>query len=275
MTVLKFTIVLLVCHWNVLSQASDEAIENVNIKEVDHSLWQLFTEGKQEQTLVLFYLPQNCAGCDAALETLTLTAGQPEIPKDLTIGKSSDLVLAEKLGIETFPSLLFLRQSTYVIYDGAYDIENVLEWIQQAVRQSTHQLDDSSFEHLTQASSGATTGDWLVAFYKESCAVCKRLLPVIDSLGVRVQDKINVAKVNTEVSPVLVERFKITRCPEIIFFKHGKMYRYELPKIDVPSLRSFVDGFYKNIRAESVPIPKSKFDYLTEHLADLIKFYIF
>jgi hypothetical protein len=26
-------------------------------------------------------------------------------------------------------------------------------------------LDDSNFEHLTQASTGATTGDWFVKFY--------------------------------------------------------------------------------------------------------------
>jgi hypothetical protein len=27
------------------------------------------------------------------------------------------------------------------------------------------QLDSKNFEHLTQAASGATTGDWLVKFY--------------------------------------------------------------------------------------------------------------
>jgi len=38
----------------------------------------------------------------------------------------------------------------------------MLEWIENFREKKTHELSDASFEHDTQASSGATTGDWLV-----------------------------------------------------------------------------------------------------------------
>lgn len=38
----------------------------------------------------------------------------------------------------------------------------VQSWLEQAREVNLQTLDDTSFEHLTQASTGATTGDWLV-----------------------------------------------------------------------------------------------------------------
>lgn len=38
----------------------------------------------------------------------------------------------------------------------------VQNWLEQAREVNLQTLDDTSFEHLTQASTGATTGDWLV-----------------------------------------------------------------------------------------------------------------
>ena len=40
-------------------------------------------------------------------------------------------------------------------------------------------------------------------------------------------------------------------------FRLGKMYRYTLEQFDPESMANFVDGFYKNLPAESIPPPKS------------------
>ena len=45
------------------------------------------------------------------------------------------------------------------------------------------ELTDSSFEHLTQAASGATTGHWLVMFFTSSCQVYTRLWPAGTGAG--------------------------------------------------------------------------------------------
>ena len=40
-------------------------------------------------------------------------------------------------------------------------------------------------------------------------------------------------------------------------FRLGKMYKYKIDKYDPESLLSFMNGFYKNYPAETVPLPKS------------------
>ena len=44
-------------------------------------------------------------------------------------------------------------------------MDSLQEWFSEAREQLTHVLDDKSFEHDTQASTGATTGDWFILLY--------------------------------------------------------------------------------------------------------------
>ncbi len=40
-------------------------------------------------------------------------------------------------------------------------------------------------------------------------------------------------------------------------FRLGKMYRYSVEKYDLASMSSFITGWYKNVQAESIPLPKT------------------
>ncbi|GFS03411.1 thioredoxin domain-containing protein [Elysia marginata] len=171
------------------------------------------------------------------------------------LGKSEDAALLAKLGVTNVPTLLFLRDKSHVTYDGQIDVESMLLWIPLAAEIAVQNLGDDSFEHLTQASTGATTGDWLVAFTEPRC---RQVTPMLDTVGVRFKGKVNIAEVNMSDSPGLVQRFQVKECPHLIYFRKGKMYRYGLPTMDTASIRSFLDGFYKNAKAESVPIAKSQ-----------------
>ena len=42
------------------------------------------------------------------------------------------------------------------------EADDLVPWMQQSRMVATQVLADSNFEHLTQASTGATTGDWFV-----------------------------------------------------------------------------------------------------------------
>jgi len=229
--------------------------------------------------LVVFYRKENCLKCPEVEQSLYSLLGQPEVA-GIEIGKSDDKELMTKLGVTSLPALVYLRDKSHVFYDGDFQIEDIVQWSMLATKKALQRLDDDSFEHLTQASSGATTGDWLVAFYTERC---KEILPMMESLGVRIQAKTNVAKVNAAANYDLVERFKISTCPQVILFKSGKMYKYTLDMLDVPSLKNFVTGFYKNVKGEDVPVPSTTLyeeeeleedDKLTENIADTLQVHL-
>ena len=44
-----------------------------------------------------------------------------------------------------------------------------MDWIERNSEKKTHILTDATFEHDTQASTGATTGDWFVLFHSTDC----------------------------------------------------------------------------------------------------------
>ncbi|XP_062612887.1 uncharacterized protein LOC134274626 [Saccostrea cucullata] len=183
----------------------------------------------------------------------------------------NDQTLAGSLGVKSLPQIVFYRDKVPVLYDGDLTAPAIQMWVDQAKEVNLQSLDDSSFEHLTQASTGATTGDWLVIFYKDSC---KEYLPAIEGTGVLVRQKMNVAQVNIEDSPETAKRFNIKSCPETYLFHHGKMYSYISDKPDVyrvKSLVSFVTSWYKNVEGRKVPVIPTAFDKLTESIADYLK----
>ncbi|KAJ1631631.1 hypothetical protein T492DRAFT_994607 [Pavlovales sp. CCMP2436] len=97
-----------------------------------------------------------------------------------------------------------------------------------------HQLDETTFEHLTQAATGATTGPWLVAFCNSvdyECRRLKRLMPKVASkLEAEAEERgrtpANVAIVDVDESPWLAKRFGLAHVPAVLFFQLGVMYYY-------------------------------------------------
>jgi protein disulfide-isomerase-like protein len=115
------------------------------------------------------------------------------------------------------------------------------------------ELTVDNFEHLTQASTGATTGDWLVKFYAPWCGHCKRLSPVWDEISVELKDELNVAKVDVTANRALGQRFGIRGFPTILFFSKGRMYKYK-GKRTIDDFKDFVAGGYTE--SEYSPAPK-------------------
>merc|ERR1719205_428812 len=151
-----------------------------------------------------------------------------------------------------------------------------MQWLLQCREPSIQDLTDNTFEHLTQASTGATTGDWFVLFYTDECEACRRLSAGLDSLACKLKGRANVARVNKETYGEKTGRrfgLGLDSNPAIIYFRLGKMYRYTLEQFDPESMANFVDGFYKNLPAESIPLPKSPFDDLVQLCVDYLKEY--
>jgi len=117
-------------------------------------------------------------------------------------------------------------------------------------------LDNDSFEHLTQASTGATTGDWFVEFYAPWCGHCKRLTPVWEEIATELKGTVNVAKVDGTQNRKLLKRFGVSGFPTLKFFHHGKMYSYKGART-AEALTEFVKAGYAEQDGEAVPPPPS------------------
>jgi len=184
---------------------------------------------------------------------------------------SSPLAKLYSPDIET-ASVVFFRHGIPLLYHGPANEEELLSKIQKCQDPSAKALNDDNFEHLTQASTGATTGDWLVMFHKNTCVKSQRLQAVVEAVGCELKHKLNVARVDKgSDGAVTGRRFGVTETPAFILFRHGKMYKYELDTITTQNLIDFSTDFFRNSKSENIPTPKSPFDDFTEMIAEKLK----
>merc|ERR1712232_609208 len=88
------------------------------------------------------------------------------------------------------------------------------------------ELNSDNFEHLTQLSTGATTGDWFIKFYAPWCGHCKRLAPTWEEVATELKGVVNVAKVDVTQSRGLGKQFGVKGFPTLLLFRKGKMMKY-------------------------------------------------
>ena len=83
----------------------------------------------------------------------------------------------------------------------------------------------------------------LLDFYASWCGPCKVLGPVIDELAKEYEGKALVAKVNTEVNPMLSQHFKIRSIPTMIFIHKGKVVERHSGLIPKPDIAEILEGY--------------------------------
>jgi len=172
------------------------------------------------------------------------------------------------------PSVVFFRKRKPVVYDGPADEEAIHETFMQWREPCQQDLTDTNFEHLTQASSGATTGDWLVHFFRDDCDDCHKLDARLETVACKHKGRINVARMNKgSTGAVTGRRMGVTNLPSLVFFRLGRLYRYEVEKYDIDSISSFITGWYKNVQGESIPLPKTPFDDFVQMCVDFMREY--
>ncbi|XP_023347507.1 uncharacterized protein LOC111716301, partial [Eurytemora carolleeae] len=94
--------------------------------------------------------------------------------------------------------IVMFRSGLPVLYDGPANGEVMIDTFLRYKDPAVQELTDTTFEHLTQAASGATTGDWLVLFYTDECELCTRLTATLESVAAKHKGRINVARVNKQ-----------------------------------------------------------------------------
>jgi len=115
-------------------------------------------------------------------------------------------------------------------------------------------LTSKNFESLTQASTGSTTGDWLVEFYAPWCGHCKKLEPIYDQVAEQLKGEVNVAKVDVTANRDIGTRFEIKGFPTIKFLSKGKVYTFK-GRRSVEEIVEFVRNGYQVHSPEEVAPP--------------------
>lgn len=124
-------------------------------------------------------------------------------------------------------------------------------------------LNDATFEHQTQASTGMTTGSWLVLFKAQRCPHCNKLMPIYEKLSEDeeiLEKGFVLSTVDIMDSPVTANRFLIRGFPTMVFLHRKQLYEYS-GKHDYESLKSFLLGGFEKEVSKSIPSPPSAVEY--------------
>ena len=62
----------------------------------------------------------------------------------------------------------------------------------------------------------------IIDFFADWCGPCQMMKPVFDKLSNNYKGKLNFAKVNTEVSPEIAQKFGIQGIPCLVVVKNGE-----------------------------------------------------
>ncbi|XP_011301871.1 thioredoxin domain-containing protein [Fopius arisanus] len=227
---------------------------------------------KNEQYVVALFTKRQCEECAKYEAELV------NLRDDLVDSLSAWVIQVEESQLLKLyspakePALVFFRNGIPLLYDGKLNDEEILQKFVDNKEPIVKELTDETFEHLTQASSGATTGDWFVMFYSNDCIDCQRMGARWEAVGARIKNRVNVARVNKHTTGAsTARRFNVFNVPEFILFRQGKMYRYQVPKYDINAFVSFAKDWYKNAQSEIVPVPQSPFDDLTQMIANFLR----
>ncbi|MDJ0726553.1 MAG: thioredoxin [Prochloraceae cyanobacterium] len=62
----------------------------------------------------------------------------------------------------------------------------------------------------------------LVDFYANWCGPCQLMSPILEEVGAKMKDYIQVVKIDTEKYPQIASQYQIEALPTLVLFKNGQ-----------------------------------------------------
>jgi thioredoxin-like negative regulator of GroEL len=253
-----------------LSLLAIVAVQSKKLETVkDQELHKLL---KSESYVVALFSKPNCKLCTELEHELAMTREVLVDSIGAWVVKVDSSPMAKLYTTSGEPAVVFFRKGVPLLYHGKPNEEDLLSTFQKSLEPAVRDLNDDNFEHLTQAATGATTGDWLVMFYRESCSLSSRLTATWEGVASELKGRLNVARVDKGLDGgATARRFEVSDTPTVLLFRQGKYYKYELDSYTIPDFVNFATNFYRNSKGTPVPPPKSPFDDFTEMIAEQLK----
>ncbi|XP_075167144.1 protein disulfide-isomerase A4 [Haematobia irritans] len=241
-------------------------IEQVDDGDLIHML-----TGREDNVIVLF-TKNNCQECDD-LE-LVVENAQKDLKDNVgaVVVKALNSHMVNLYDPTREPALIYFRRGVPLLYHGEKNVEDIVRMFSENSEPAVKELGDDNFEHLTQASTGATTGDWLVFFYSADCVFCLRLHATWEAVAAHLKHRLNVARVNRlEAGISTAKRFGIVESPEFILLRQGKIYRYKPKQYTAQKFIDFATKDYaKQTNPEPVPAEEANINsFISDQLKSL------
>lgn len=112
--------------------------------------------------VALVLAKNNCADCDKYETELFKVRDEFRDNFPAEVVKVANSQLVRLYSPKKEPAVIFFRHGVPLLYDGGINAEEIYHIFEQNQAPVVKELTDETFEHLTQAATGSTTGDWLI-----------------------------------------------------------------------------------------------------------------
>lgn len=110
----------------------------------------------------LILAKKNCDQCDLYEQQLISLRTDLKESLGANVVKAHNSQLSKLYNPTKEPALVFFRNGTPLLYEGAINEDAIYQRFDDNRSPVVKELSDANFEHLTQAATGSTTGDWFV-----------------------------------------------------------------------------------------------------------------
>ncbi len=83
----------------------------------------------------------------------------------------------------------------------------------------------------------------LIDFWADWCNPCKAIIPIIDNIFKKYNDKIVIGKINIDSNINLTEEYSIQSIPTIIFIKNSKIVHRDIGIVSELALSNVIDQY--------------------------------
>ncbi|TNN19673.1 Thioredoxin domain-containing protein isoform 1 [Schistosoma japonicum] len=255
-----------------LSLALSSELKTVTLQDLLNVNLSEYTEGSE--AALLFIIPENCSDCHVHSKLLNDIASDVMYSGD--IFHLNDIYIPW-INLLSAPAILFLNNERKIPYLGPLHRTHLVNAMHQFITGvQSARLDDANFEHDTQASTGSTTGNWLVIFDD----ITADTLQMYDGLSLTLRAKhVNIGVLDPKISTRTAKRFNMSiplqttqNNPRIsaILLKQSVMYQYSknLYRMDYEKILQFALTDYTDHIKGLIPRPRMIFDEVVDSLVE-------
>lgn len=125
-------------------------------------LFEIFHLSFVNKLILQFSAKQTCDKCDELEVKVGALVEQFKDELDAVTVKAFNSQLVRLYSPSKEPALVFFRHGIPLLYEGPVDADYISHHFNEFKEPTVRELTDETFEHLTQATSGSTTGDWFI-----------------------------------------------------------------------------------------------------------------